>query len=89
MIGGGFDSRAWVGVAIGLALVLAIVRLLLWQRSAPVEARSPRPRMGLLLGLQLVAGLLLYLTLFPPSDTVRTGALIVIAKATARSSAKS
>lgn len=77
MIGGGFDSRAWVGVAIGLALVLAIVRLLLWQRSAPVEARSPRPRMGLLLGLQLVAGLLLYLTLFPPSDTVRTGALIV------------
>ncbi|HZV83592.1 MAG TPA: hypothetical protein VFF48_01270, partial [Brevundimonas sp.] len=77
MIGDGFDPRGWAMAAIGLAVIIGLVRLLLWQRMAPADARSPRPRMALLLGLQVVTSLLLYLTLFPPSGTVSTGALIV------------
>ncbi len=73
----GFDPRAWILAVIGLAVGLGVVRLLLWQKAAPVGARSSRPRMALLLGLQPAIGLLLYLTLFPPSGTVPTGVLVV------------
>lgn len=77
MIGEGLDLRLWTMAIIGLGVVMGIVRLLLWQRSAPVPDRSPRRRLALLAGLQIAIGLLLFLSLFPPSDTVRTGALIV------------
>ncbi|MBB5747682.1 hypothetical protein [Brevundimonas variabilis] len=82
MIGDGFDPRPWTLVLIGLGVLLGIVRLLLWQRSAPVAERSPPVRLALLGGLQMASGLLLFLCLFPPSDTVRAGALFVATEAT-------
>jgi hypothetical protein len=78
MIGPGeFDSRLWTAAAIGLALAISTVRLILWRRSAPRHAQSPEWRLGLLLALQLAAGMLLYLVLFPPGAVLRTGDLIV------------
>lgn len=77
MIGDGFDPRLWTMGLIGLVVALGVLRLMMWQRSAPLAARSPKTRLALLVGLNLGCGLLLYLSLFPPNDTVRSGALIV------------
>lgn len=77
MIGEGFDPRPWAIAVIGLGVLVGIVRLLLWQRSAPVAERSTHLRLGLLAGLQMAAGLLLFLSLFPPSNSIRAGALFV------------
>ena len=77
MIGEGFDPRPWTMALIGLGILLGVVRLLLWQRSAPVAGRSSWLRVALLGGLQIAVGLLLFLSLFPPADTVRRGGLII------------
>lgn len=77
MIGEGFDPRPWSMAVIGLAVLLGVVRLLLWQRSAPVAGRTSWLRIALLGGLQMAVGLLLFLSLFPPADTVRRGGLII------------
>lgn len=71
-----FDPEGFAAVAIGLAVAVGVIRLVLWRRSAPIDARTPRWRLGLLAGLQLVAGVLLHLVLFPPSVVVRTGTLV-------------
>jgi hypothetical protein len=73
----GFDPSLWTRVAIVLAVGLSVLRLLLWQRSAPAQVRSPLWRVILLIGLQLAAGALLHLVLFPPSVATRTGTLVV------------
>lgn len=83
MIGEGLDPRPWTMAIIGLGVLMGIVRLLLWQRSAPVAEQSPRVRLALLAGLQLAIGLLLFLSLFPPSDLVRSGNLLVATAGTA------
>ena len=77
MIGQELDPRPWTMVLIGLGVLIGMMRLLLWQRSAPVAERSSWRRVGLLGGLQMALGLLLFLTLFPPTDTVRRGGLII------------
>ncbi len=77
MIGAALDPRSWATILIALAVFSGVIRLLLWQRAAPVEARSPRWRLAALISLQLVAGVLLYLILFPPSVATRVGTLIV------------
>ena len=66
----------WTALVIVAAVVLGIVRLVLWQRSAP-EPGAPRWRLATLIGLQVLAGALLWFTLNPPASVIRTGTLIV------------
>ena len=65
----------WTAIVIVAAVVLGVVRLVLWHRKA--ETQGPRWRVATLMGLQVVAGLLLWLTLNPPASVIRTGTLIV------------
>ncbi|WGM31935.1 hypothetical protein [Brevundimonas sp. NIBR11] len=65
----------WTAAVIVVAVVLGVVRLVLWHRKA--EPPGPRWRTAVLMGLTLFAGLLLWLTLSPPASIVRTGTLIV------------
>ncbi len=71
------DPRTWALALIALAVVAAVIRLLLWHRAAPAEARPPSWRFAVLLALQPVVGILLWLVLFPPSVAGRAGTLIV------------
>ncbi|MES2860438.1 MAG: hypothetical protein V4701_03155 [Pseudomonadota bacterium] len=71
------DPQLWTALVIGLAVLVGVIRLLLWQRAAPVEARAPHWRIGVLIGLQVICAALLWLTLFPPAAVIRSGALIV------------
>lgn len=73
----GLNPQAWVAILIALALGASVIRLTLWRRSAPVTARTPGWRLAALTGLQLAAGGLVYLTLFPPSAVIGAGMLIV------------
>ena len=67
-----------VATILALAVVLGWVRLLLWQRRAPLSSRAGRWRLAALLALQPVAGVLLYCTVFPPAGTgTTTGALVI------------
>ncbi|WP_309628247.1 hypothetical protein [Brevundimonas sp.] len=66
----------WTALVIVAAVVLGIVRLVLWQRSAPGSG-PPRWRIATLIGLQVIAGALLWFTLNPPASVIRTGTLIV------------
>ncbi|MBC3940138.1 carboxypeptidase regulatory-like domain-containing protein [Sphingomonas albertensis] len=70
-----------VATILALAVVLAWVRLLLWQRRAPVSSRAERWRLVALLALQPVAGMLLYCTVFPPAGAGKTTGALVIATA--------
>lgn len=65
----------WTALVIGVAVLLGAVRLILWRRQA--ETPGPRWRIATLMGLQVLAGLLLWLTLHPPASVIRTGTLIV------------
>lgn len=65
----------WTAVVIVAAVAMGVVRLVLWHRRS--EAHGPRWRVATLMGLQVVAGLLLWLTLNPPASVIRTGTLIV------------
>lgn len=71
------NPAVWTALAIGAAVALGIVRLGLWQRSLPVEARAPRWRLATLIGLQVLAGSLLWMTLNPPVNVIRAGTLVV------------
>ncbi|WGM48012.1 hypothetical protein KOAAANKH_02900 [Brevundimonas sp. NIBR10] len=66
----------WTALVILAAVVLGIVRLILWQRSAG-PARAARWRLMTLIGLQVLAGAMLWLTLHPPASPIRTGTMIV------------
>ncbi len=74
---GAFDSRFWAAALIVLAVAIGVIRLLLWQRSAPMAARAPGWRIALLAALQLTAGVLLHLVLFPPAVAMQSSVLIV------------
>ena len=74
---GNLEARGEVAALIALAVAIGVLRLLLWQRSAPSGARAPQWRLALLVGLQVAAGVLLHLTLFPPSVAQPTGELVV------------
>ncbi|MFN3668204.1 MAG: hypothetical protein ACK4VY_02775 [Brevundimonas sp.] len=72
-----FNTAALTAILIAAAVMIGLVRLWLWQRSAPVAVRAPQWRLGLLAALQIGAGLLLYLVLFPPEGPPRSGVLVV------------
>lgn len=74
---GGFKAEAWVIALIALAVAVGLVRLVLWRRSVAVATRGPVWRMTALIALQAMAGLLLYLTLFPPKAMMSPGRLVV------------
>ena len=65
----------WTALVIVATVVLGVVRLVLWHRQA--ETPGSRWRVAVLMGLQVVAGLLLWLTLNPPASVIRTGTLVV------------
>ena len=67
----------WLAALLGLAVVLAWVRLGLWQRRAPAAARSRGWRLALLWLLQPVCAALLYFTLSPPTLPTQAGTLVV------------
>jgi len=62
---------------LGLAVVVAWVRLALWQRRAPAGSGSRGWRVALLFLLQPLCATLLYLTLLPPQLPGEAGTLVV------------
>ena len=66
----------WTALIILAAVLVGIVRLFLWQRSVGA-AGGPRWRLATLIGLQILAAGLLWLTLHPPASAIRTGTMIV------------
>lgn len=73
----GGDLQTWTAILIALTVVGGVVRLTLRRRAASQAVRGPTWRFVGLAGLQLLAGLLLYLTLFPPSTGTPPGQLVV------------
>jgi hypothetical protein len=67
----------WLVALLGLAVVLAWVRLGLWQRRAPAGSRSRGWRLAALWLLQPVCATLLYFTLLPPTLPTEAGTLVV------------
>jgi hypothetical protein len=70
-------SDPWLALLVGAGAALAIVRLLLWRRGAQGGSAGPSWRFPTLAGLNVLAALLLYLTLDPPDVGVRSGRLVV------------
>ena len=62
---------------LALAVVLALTRLLRWQRSAPATARARGWRLAMLLELQPLCAALLYFSLLPPPVPTEAGTLVV------------
>ncbi|HEX7804446.1 MAG TPA: carboxypeptidase regulatory-like domain-containing protein [Pseudoxanthomonas sp.] len=62
---------------LGLAVVVAWIRLGLWQRRAPADSRSRGWRIALLFLLQPLCATLLYLTLLPPKLPGEAETLVV------------
>ena len=67
----------WLAVLLALAVVLAWVRLLFWQRRVPVASRSRGWRLAALWLLQPLCAALLYFTLLPPTLPTEAGTLVV------------
>ncbi|MFY8208645.1 MAG: hypothetical protein ACOVOE_04800, partial [Caulobacter sp.] len=59
------------------ALVVSLTRLVLRRRAAAAAERGPTWRFVALAGLQIAAGALLWLTLFPPQVLTAPGRLVV------------
>ncbi|MFC3714061.1 carboxypeptidase regulatory-like domain-containing protein [Sphingoaurantiacus capsulatus] len=66
-----------LALLLGLAVLVAAVRLLRWQARAPAEERAPTWRLAVLLAAQPLCALLLYLTLMPPAVVTPAGTLVV------------
>lgn len=64
----------WMGILIAVVTIAGVLRTALRRRSA---ARGPAWRFAALIALQLLAGALLYLTLFPPSVGTAPGRVVV------------
>jgi hypothetical protein len=62
---------------LALVVLLAWLRLLLWQRAAPAGQRSRGWRLAALLALQPLCAALLYFTLLPPTLPGEAGTLVV------------
>lgn len=67
----------WLTALLMLAVVLAWLRLSLWQRSAPTASRSRGWRLSALWLLQPLCAALLYFTLLPPTLPTEAGTLVV------------
>lgn len=74
------DPRLWTLIALATGVTLALVRLVVWQRSTVPEDRAPRWRLAVLMALTLAAGALTALTLFPPGAVLRSGEMIVLTR---------
>lgn len=72
---GGFET--WTAILIAIAAGGGIVRQILRRHAAPEAAHGPTWRFAALVGLQAIAGVLLHLTLFPPSIARSPGRLVV------------
>lgn len=70
-------SPLWTGAILALAVGIGVVRLSLWNRSAPVDQRAAPLRVALLALLQILAGVLLFLTLHSPLAASRDTTLVV------------
>jgi hypothetical protein len=71
------NPATWLAAILGIATLLAIVRLLWRRRRLPAEARGPRWRLVLqLVGQPALAGLL-YLAMLPPPLPGEAGTLVV------------
>jgi hypothetical protein len=75
MIGG--DLETWTAVLIATTVVGGVVRLALRRRSVSAGTRGPSWRFASLIGLQILGGVLLHLTLFPPSLGTAPGRLVI------------
>ena len=78
----------WLAVLLALAVALAWVRLLLWQRSASIAARSRGGRLAALWLLQPLCAALLYFTLLPPTQLSEAGTLVVATAGATRTGAQ-
>lgn len=78
----------WLAALLALAVVLAWVRLWLWQRSASVASRSRGWRLTALWLLQPLCAALLYFTLLPPTLPTEAGTLVVATAGATRTSAQ-
>lgn len=78
----------WLAALLALAVVLAWVRLSLWQRSAPTASRSPGWRLAALWLLQPLCAALLYFTLLPPTLPTEAGTLVVATAGATRTGAQ-
>lgn len=75
-------TAAWITAGLlGMAVLLASVRLVLWYRSAGAPSRK---RLIALLLLQPICAVLLFLTLFPPAVRTDGGALRIATQGTPR-----
>lgn len=75
MTDGGFEI--WAAGLIAVGVGGAVVRLAVNRRTQAAVSRGPLWRFVVLIGLQVVCGALLYLTLFPPALATPPGRLIV------------
>lgn len=80
MIGGGLDT--WTAILIALAVGGGVIRLALRRRAAPEATRGPAWRFASLIALQVLGGVLLYLTLLPPPTSTPPGQLVVATRGT-------
>ena len=78
----------WLAALLGLAVVLAWVRLGLWQRRTPAVSRSRGWRLVALWLLQPVCATLLYFTLLPPTLPIEAGTLVVATAGATRTGAQ-
>ena len=74
MIGG---LETWPAILIALAVSGGAVRLALRRRAAPEAMRGPSWRFASLIALQVLGGVFLHLTLFPPAAGTPPGRLVV------------
>lgn len=78
----------WLAALLALAVVLAWLRLSLWQRSALTAARSRGWRLAALWLLQPLCAVLLYFTLLPPMLPTEAGTLVVATAGATRTGAQ-
>ena len=71
------DLQIWTGALIAVAVGGGVVRLALRRRSAAATARGPAWRFATLVGLQILGGVFLHLTLFPASVGTSPGRLVI------------
>ncbi len=71
------DLQIWTAALIAVAVGGGVVRLALRRRSAAAAARGPAWRFATLVGLQILGGVFLHLTLFPPSVGTSPGRLVI------------
>ncbi|HST90874.1 MAG TPA: hypothetical protein VLJ13_01595 [Brevundimonas sp.] len=75
-------APVWSAIVISLAVVVGVARLWLWRARAPADARAAPRRLALLSGLQIMAGLALFLTLHPPAAGARNVTMVVATRDT-------